>query len=195
MAKTPPPKPRSNQEANAKAPPRSWLTRLQIADLCRVSPQTIDYWQRQGHIHPVLARAPRSPRPAWYFDPDEVAKRSRHRDVEAKTTELLSDLAARAFELFDQSMKLRDVVCELRCDPRMVEDLYQQWLDLDGATLAIGTNDRKQLEAIVGSVGSGGELVARVRELAKRVATHAAEHAADTTSEPPSPDHGKDVAA
>ena len=127
--------------------PAGWLSRNEVCDMLNVSGNTLERWAKAGLLHPMIARSHRSNRPAWFYDPQELKNVPRRGLAHDRSP---GELAARAFEMLDGGCKLRDVVIELRCDPRAVEDLYQQWLDMEGDSLAVSINGRKRLEAMVG---------------------------------------------
>src|SRR5262245_33650081 len=127
----------------------SWLTANQVSDMRNISLQTVANYKRADH--PQDPRRKRlNPRRAMrrlrngsmkqveVFDPQEVASLPIHRGAPLDPGEL----AARAFELFDAGVALKDVVVELRADPGQVNLLFMQWSELGGSEFVIGTAAR-----------------------------------------------------
>jgi hypothetical protein len=76
-------------------------------------------------LHPVREAR------GWLFDPAEVAELKTARMATAPlTTAPLSEgrLAARVFYLFDHGRELREIVEELEVPPRVVRDLWHEWM-------------------------------------------------------------------
>lgn len=135
--------------------------------MLNVTGRTLERHADNGLLHPVIARAQHTNRPALYYDPQElkhVPKRGLSND------KLPGEIAARAFEMFEDGTLIRDVVIAQRLDPRDAEDLYQQWLELGGSTLAISVDGCARLSKILGAdITSEDRLIECVRDLAARV--------------------------
>lgn len=143
----------------------TWLTCAQASDLLGRSENTIRKWARSNVLHP--ARATRvqpsgASREVEVFDPHELAKigsRSRIASVPNDPGEL----AARAFELFDDGKALREVVVILRETPWKISELHEQWADLGGAKLVINQAAQVELQRFLGPFEDVADLVSRVR--------------------------------
>lgn len=146
----------------------SWVTRNQAADLIGVSHTTIKNWDGV-HLHPRKARRPLPNggfREVWVYDTDELSKipsglRQRARAMPGGQGEI----AARAFEMFDEGHPLRRVVISLRETPEAVEVLHDQWMRLGGADVVVGPAARAEIERLLGPFDGVAGLVERIREL------------------------------
>jgi hypothetical protein len=79
-------------------------------------------------LHPVREAR------GWVFDPAEVAEVKLTRMVPRPAAPVLSEgkIAARVFYLFDHGRELREVVQEAEVPPKLVRELWHEWLtDLD----------------------------------------------------------------
>lgn len=112
------------QAQEASNPHAGWLTRAQVA--AELGYRSIfPIRKMEGtKLHPV--REVRG----WVFDPTEVAALKATRAAESAAATPLSEgrLAARIFYLFDHGRELREIVQELEVPPRMVRDLWHDWL-------------------------------------------------------------------
>jgi hypothetical protein len=102
-----------------------WLTRAQVA--AELGYRSIfPIRKMEGtKLHPVREAR------GWLFDPAEVAELKTARMAAAPSTGApLSEgrLAARIFYLFDHGRELREIVEELQVPPRLVRDLWHEWL-------------------------------------------------------------------
>jgi len=163
-----------------------WLTRSQSADLLGVSGTTIKNWGYAGLLHPqkeTRALPNGGSREIWVYDPGElsripIARRQRVQMVPGDPGEI----AARAFELFDDGVPLREVVTRLRETPETVTVLHDQWDRLGGCDVVINPVARDELTRLVGPFDGVAGLVARLREILPRPvqdATDVARAAAD----------------
>jgi hypothetical protein len=153
--------------ATARAEPdtSTWLTCAQASDLLAVSENTIRTWKRNGRLTPRTA--PRT-QPGGtvlevqVYDPRELtAMGARGGRVVAPGD--AGELAARAFELFDDGVPLRRVVTRLRETPARITELHDQWTELGGADLVVTEAARAELERFVGPFADVAGLVERVR--------------------------------
>ncbi len=142
----------------------TWLTRIDIADMLRISDHTIRAWERKGRLNPqrvVRQDAAGHERPLIVYDPREVAKLPRRVGVEAYTLPA-GEIAARAFELFEAGKTVREIVVELRETPDNVLILREKWLDAGGAELVLSPAAKEALEGELGAFETVAELVERV---------------------------------
>lgn len=129
-----------------------------------LSPVTLISLERRGKLHPLTR--PRThgmgPKLEVVYDPRELAKVPRRERV--PVTRDPGELAARAFDYFEQGTSLRDVVRYLRDTPENVEKLYAQWSEMGGADLVLTVAARAALEPHLGAVETITDLVERVAE-------------------------------
>jgi len=144
----------------------TWLTCAQASDLLGASENTIRKWARSNMLHPsraIRVQPSGASREVEVFDPGELAKMGSRRRI-ASVPNDPGELAARAFELFDEGKALRDVVVILRETPWKITELHEQWTDLGGAKLVINQAAQAELQRFVGSFDDVADLVARVRD-------------------------------
>ena len=141
----------------------SWVTRLQATDLLGCSTNTLRVHEVRGRLHPrlVYRRDERGvARELYVYDPVELSKiPKRERYVVSSDP---GEIAARAFELFDQGQSLRAVVIATREMPAKVLELHQQWLDMGGAAWVINAPARAILESTIGPCASIAEVIERI---------------------------------
>ena len=150
--------------SNSEDKPR-WLTHTEAADLVGVSYNTVAYWARQGKLHPQKERrtlANGTVREVTVFDLDELMKLARRREPNANDT---GEIAARAFELFEDGAATREVVMKLRKAPERIEALHEQWLNGGASEFVLNAVARRELERTLGPFAGVAELVQRVTEL------------------------------
>jgi len=112
-----------------------WLTATEAADLLGVSYNTIVNWENAGRLHAHKQRrllTNGQHREIRVFKEAEVRKflRRRHPNEE-------DEVAARAFEMFEEGRSIREIVIALRVRPERIERLHDQWEDFGGAELVI----------------------------------------------------------
>lgn len=147
----------------------SWLTRTQAADLLGVSHTTMKNWDAAGILHPrkETRDLPNGgSREIWVYDPRELARVPNARRQRAQMMPGdKGEVAARAFEMFDEGVPLREVVTRLRETPEAVEVLHDQWSRLGGAEVVLSKVARDEIAKVVGPFDGVAGLVARLREL------------------------------
>jgi hypothetical protein len=123
-------KPSSDEKQGQEAsdPREGWLTRAQVA--AELGYRSIfPIRKMEGtRLHPVREAR------GWVFDPAEVAELKLTRTVPRPTAPAMSEgrIAARVFYLFDHGRELREVVQEAEVPPKVVRELWHEWLtDLD----------------------------------------------------------------
>ncbi len=155
-----------DEEVNTDA----WLTCVQVSDLCGISLQTVRNYSRPGG--PLKPRRDRrvqdsgSMKEVWVYDPREIAKLPKRKLRSVPNDP--GEIAARAFEMFDDGAQPRRVVTVLRETPARVMELHEQWLELGGSDLVIGKAAKEEIERIVGSFDGVASLVERLTSLARR---------------------------
>jgi hypothetical protein len=173
-----------------------WLTRQQAADLLDVSHTTIKNWDG-GLLHPrkeVRALPNGGSREIWLYDPAELARVPAARRQRAKMIPGdRGEVSARAFELFDEGLALREVVTRLRETPETVEAMHDQWSRMGGSELVINPVARCALVALVGPFDGVAGLVAAVREALRSAAVPPLAPALSTT--PPANDTDRPATA
>lgn len=142
----------------------TWLTRIDVTDMLKVSGHTLMSWERKGKLHPQrvlrLDNAGHE-RLLVVYDPREVARLPRRVGNEPYQVSP-GEIAARAFELFEEGKTVRQIVVELRETPDNVLTLREKWLDAGGAELVLSPAAKEALEGEVGAFATVAELVERV---------------------------------
>lgn len=137
-----------------------WLTRNASADMLNVSTQTLKNYERQGKLHPIRARredARGHEQSVVVYDPKEVARIPR--GIGRFSTRLAGEIEARCYELFEQGKSYREIVIALRETSDRVHDLYDRWLDDEGAALVVSGALKSALENMLGPFKDVTELV------------------------------------
>lgn len=151
-----------------------WLTRNEVCDLLRCSPQTIKNYEHREKLHPRSAiRKDRSgvDRQMRVYDPKELtALPPRNPGGEPRVdARAPGELAARAFELFRQDLDLDEVVIELRETTDRIDHLYERWLDYSRGRHVITAEARKALEQAIGPFGTITDLIEIIAKLMNAV--------------------------
>ena len=139
----------------------AWLTRLETASVLGVSENTIANWQRQKLLKPeiVLRTQNGQRRGVFVYNPREFT----NCPVRRVNARLPGEVAARAFEMFDNGHTQRAVVVATHEEPDKIEELHSKWLDMGGADAVITPEAKDELERLVGPFGSVAALIAAVR--------------------------------
>mgnify|MGYP001558686488 CR=1 FL=1 len=149
-----------------------WLTRAQAADLLNVSHTTIKNWDRVLLFPRKETRVlPNGgAREIWVYDPHELAKVPPARRQRAQMLPGdKGEIAARAFEMFDEGVALREAVTRLRETPETVEVLHDQWFRMGGVEIVIGPRVQEELAQLVGAFDGVAGLVARLRDVLRQL--------------------------
>jgi hypothetical protein len=148
-----------------------WMTRYECAGFLRRSLTMIGIYERQGKLHPqYVSRADSrgvTHRVAVY-DPQEVMK-LRQPGGHADVARDLGEIAAQAFDLFNQGKTFRDVVIELKEPVDLVRQLRESWMDDGNADLTITPVTKELLEKSVGPFNNIAELAELIEGLVKKV--------------------------
>jgi len=115
----------AKQPTEATSAHVGWLTRAQVA--AELGYRSIfPIRKMEGtKLHPVREAR------GWVFDPAEVAELKTARMAAAPlpaATLPEGRLAARVFYLFDRGRELREIVEDLEVPPRVVRDLWHEWM-------------------------------------------------------------------
>lgn len=156
----------------------SWLTANQVSDMRSISLVTVANYKRANRLKPRRAmRLLRngSTKEVEVFDPQEVANLPRRPGSYLQSP---GELAARAFEMFDEGLALKDVVVELKAEPGQVSLLFDQWSELGGSEFVIGKAAREELGRLVGPFEGVADLVQRIADRIGGVSPGAASVAA-----------------
>jgi hypothetical protein len=100
------------------------------------------------------------------FKEAEVRKFLRRQDPNEE-----GEVAARAFEMFEEGRAVREIVIALRQRPERIERLHDQWEDFGGSELVITPVANRELERLLGPFVGVADIVERVAELAKKLAS------------------------
>lgn len=153
-------------KTRAKVDLSGWLDRKQTADLLGVSVATIQNLERKEKLHPRQDKRPfpdGSERVVWVYDPKEVANVP---TVYRTSVRSPGEMAARAFEMFDEGKNIREVVIALRELPQVADDLKLRWNESGGSDRVITPEAWDHLTKIVGPFSTVTELVERIDKLA-----------------------------
>ena len=137
--------------------------------MAAVSYNTIMNWVKAGRLHPQkeMRLLPNgASREIRVFDPVELQKILHRRDPNEP-----GELAARAFEMFEEGRPLREVVIALRKTPEYIVALHDHWEWCGGSELVITPVARRELESLLGPFVGVADIVERVAELARKAAT------------------------
>ncbi len=99
------------------------LTRPMVAKRLGMTIRSVERLQAGGVLRGELSTA-RGVK-VWVFDPNEVTALMIARSPSPKT---LGDVAAYAFQLFEASKPLSEIVVQLRQPPQVIRELYSEWL-------------------------------------------------------------------
>jgi hypothetical protein len=161
------------QVAPAAPDTTDWLTVGQASDRWAVSENTIRTWNRTGKLHSRTAKRTLQSGvvlEVQVYDPRELAALMAARgNPKVAAPGDRGELAARAFELFDEGTPLRRVVIRLRETPATVAELHDQWSELGGAELVVAGAAKAELERFVGPFEDVAGLVERIRATLGRV--------------------------
>jgi hypothetical protein len=143
-----------------------WLTRTEASDFVPCSSNTLQNYERRGSLHPQYAKRVDGrgvEQTVVVYNPEELTRlMKRMKRTAAKEP---GEVAARAFESFEEEKSLRRIVVELRSTPEAIEQLYEKWLDMGGSRLVITPVAKDALAAIVGSFESVTDLIERIQAL------------------------------
>lgn len=135
-----------------------WLTRQGVAQRLGISLTTVR--RREGTIlHPKT-----DPNGTHYFDPkeiDRVAVREKHASANGEIT-------AHILQLLRDGHSLIDVIIETRQPERLVRRLHRLYRSSDADALVIPSEQRRELERIVGRRLTAPDLVRIVARLRSR---------------------------
>lgn len=143
----------------------SWYTREDVLDLLGISEHTITNWVRKGILHPVWERRRvknGQEREVMIFDPKELTKLPGRKRA-ARELPSSGEVAAKAFELFNDGAKQRDVVVATLSDPEKIRELHETWMDMGGADFVITPAARGVIEILLGPIADVAELVEKLR--------------------------------
>jgi len=141
----------------------AYWDRIQIVDKLGVSVHAISGWERRGLLKRYVALRPDRRghvRPVFVYDPNEIARLPKRERFGLFVDP--GELAARAFEAFDEGCTIRELVIKLRQTPLVIEELRERWLNAGGAALVITPTMKAELEKHVGEFGDVAELVAQI---------------------------------
>lgn len=162
------------KQARSDVDTSTWLTCAEASDLLRCSEGTIRAAVRRDMLHPqrgkrVLngGRGSGMTKEVDIYDPHELTLLSRRRKMSTAPNDQ-GELSARAFELFDRGKSLREVVIDLRETPARISELHDQWFDLGGSEMVIGSTAKAELERFLGAFDDVAGLVARVAQVIGR---------------------------
>lgn len=98
----------------------------------------------------------------YVYDPKELAKIPLRDRSSLRSP---GELAARAFEMFDEGKNIREIVIALRELPNTIEDLKLQWDGMGGSDRVITPLAWEKLASMVGNFTSVADLIKRIEGL------------------------------
>lgn len=144
-----------------------WLDRNAACDLIGCSLTSLLHNERQGRLHPLkherMVQGGQI-RHVIVYDPKELAEVAL-KYHQGRGNRPAGELAARAYEMFDEGKTMREVVIALREAPPVLEELKQRWTDDGGAERIITPEAWDQLTKIVGPFRSVTDLVEKLEAL------------------------------
>ena len=137
--------------------------------MAAVTYNTIVNWVKAGRLHPqtemrLLPNGQR--REVKVFNQAELLKILQRRDPNEP-----GELAARAYELFEEGRSNNQLVIALRQLPERIEELHDQWMEGGASEYVITPFARRELERLLGPYVGVAEIVQRVAELVKKAAS------------------------
>lgn len=151
---------RAQDKGRAVVDTSTWLTCAEAADLLGRSPNTIRNWERRGRLHPVRVErrnAAGGPGAVLVYDPAELGRLPRRKPDPGQSDP--GEIAARAFEMFDEGRSARQVVVALRVPPESADELREWWEAQGGSDVVLTPGAHAALEEVVGPfVGLAGLL-------------------------------------
>ena len=112
--------------AEGAAPNGRLLGRAAAARLLGVSKSTLRRMEGEK-LEPVLG-----PKNVHLFHEEQVQALVMTRRTSVGDTQAIGDVAANAFQLFDENVHPVDVIKQLRIAPNVIDSLHQQWARLRG---------------------------------------------------------------
>lgn len=152
-----------------------------------VSYNTVAYWARRGLLKSQKEWRTLSNgtlREVMVFDRDAVLKLAGQRSKNEAMNVDPEEVAARAFEMFDEGATIGEVVVKLRRGPERIELLHEQWLSCGGAEFVLNPAARRDLSHVIGPFDGVADLVQRVTEMGKQLAELTSRLAAAEASQP-----------
>lgn len=143
-----------------------WLTRNEASSFLSCSLNTLSNYERRDMLHGQYVKRVNSrgtEQTVVVYSPEELtqlAKRMKRTVVREP-----GEVAARAFELFEEELSLKKIVVTLRTTPDTIEQLYEKWLDMGGSRIVISDIAKEALEALVGPFESIADLVECITKL------------------------------
>ena len=108
------------QPSPARQPSPGGLTRSQVARQLGVGVTAVHDMRLRGALHPK-----RDANGVWRYDPADVIRAAAARGTPNRYT--AGQVAAQAFQMFDQGGELKDIVIALQVTPEEVFRLYRLW--------------------------------------------------------------------
>jgi hypothetical protein len=147
--------------------PSKWLTRNEATDMLHCARATLSNYEARGYLHPKYIKrtdARGASQNTVVYSQEELKrlaarmKRSTMRDP--------GDIAALAYDLFDEGKPLREMVKILRVTPEMLEHLRNKWLDMGkNDDLLISPTTKERLTQYTGAFDTIIDLIDRLSDL------------------------------
>lgn len=141
-----------------------WLTRNEVCDMLKVSPQTIQNYESRKLLNPLHGlRKDRTglERVMLVYNPTELAALPSRTGAGLPRIDARApgEQAAQAFQAFREGKPLDLIVIELRETPDRIDYLHERWLDQTKARHVITPTVKQALEEMLGEFKSVTELV------------------------------------
>jgi hypothetical protein len=141
---------------------RDWLTRNEATDMLSCALQTLVNYERKGVLNPEYAYRPDArgvEHRVIVYNPHELKKVANRLSRNAASPRDPGEIAARAYDLFEEGKPAKEIVRELRITSDAVRELREKWGDDGGDDLVISPSAKEALEKVVGRFDSVTELV------------------------------------
>ena len=141
---------------------RDWLTRYEASDRLSCSLQTLANYERKGLLHPqrsyrVDGRG--HERLVIVYSPDDVGKLAVRMNRGTIFPRDAGEVTGRAFDLFEEGKRDREVIRELRLTVEATQDLREKWKDAGATEIVVTEKAKEALVKIVGPFDSVTDLV------------------------------------
>ena len=138
------------------------MTRYEASDRLSCSLQTLANYERKGVLHPqrtyrVDGRG--HERLVIVYSPDEISKLAVRMNRGTVFPRDPGEITGRAFDLFEEGKRDREIIRELRLTVEAVQDLREKWKDTGATEIVLTEKAKEALVKIVGPFDTVTDLV------------------------------------
>lgn len=138
------------------------MTRYEASDRLSCSLQTLSNYERKGVLHPqrtyrVDGRG--HERLVIVYSPDEISKLAVRMNRGTAFPRDPGEVTGRAFDLFEEGRRDREIIRELRLTVEVVQDLREKWKDAGATEIVLTEKAKEALVKIVGPFDTVTDLV------------------------------------